>query len=332
MRSRRPGPHVSAGDRVLAEVDAEPGDRGGDAGRRAGRPRAATPPWCCSTPGCCSAAADLRADEEALRRWINAAALVRARRGGRVRRGRRPRPPCAPGAGPVGPRRLRRAARSTSAARRTCRRRRRLATITGEPGAVDDALSRCSSAACRTAPRCSVRCPSVGDGDGARRVRRPGPARPRRRRCPRALVRAAGASLGPQADRTCGSQVDPVEPRLSDRRPGLRRLVGRQAPRHPAEGAHVSIRPIRLFGDPVLRTPRRSRSSTSTRSCARSSRPDRHDARRARGRPGRAADRGRPAGVHLARRRRGRPPGQPAAPTCPRRPRTAPRAACRSPA
>jgi len=29
----------------------------------------------------------------------------------------------------------------------------------------------------------------------------------------------------------------------------------------------VAIQPIRLFGDPVLRAPRRSRSSTSTASC-----------------------------------------------------------------
>ena len=41
--------------------------------------------------------------------------------------------------------------------------------------------------------------------------------------------------------------------------------------------------------------------------------PHRHHARRARRRPRRAADRRRAAGLHLARRRRGRPPGQPGA-------------------
>ena len=42
--------------------------------------RTATPPRCCSTAGRCSAGPDLRAAEEALRRWLNAAALVRPRR------------------------------------------------------------------------------------------------------------------------------------------------------------------------------------------------------------------------------------------------------------
>ena len=49
-------------------------------------------------------------------------------------------------------------------------------------------------------------------------------------------------------------------------------------------------------------------------------------------RPGRPADRRRPAGVHLLRRRRARAPGEPRASTCPRSCRTARRAACRSPA
>ena len=50
-------------------------------------------------------------------------------------------------------------------------------------------------------------------------------------------------------------------------------------------------------------------------------------------RPGRPADRRRPAGVHLVRRRRGRPPGQPRRRRrSARRPRRARRAACPSPA
>ena len=48
---------------------------------RSRSPRAATPPSCCSTPGCCSRA-DLRPSEEALRRWLDAAALVRPAAGG----------------------------------------------------------------------------------------------------------------------------------------------------------------------------------------------------------------------------------------------------------
>ena len=42
---------MSAGDRVLTEVDGTPARRGGDAGGRAGRRRAATPQWSCWTPG-----------------------------------------------------------------------------------------------------------------------------------------------------------------------------------------------------------------------------------------------------------------------------------------
>ena len=91
----------------------------------------------------------------------------------------------------------------------------------------------------------------------------------------------------------------------------------------------MAVQPIRLFGDPVLRTPadpvvdfdkelrRLVKDLTDTMLEA----PGR--------RPGRAADRRRPAGLHLLRRRRARPPGQPVL-TCPRRSRTARRAACPS--
>ncbi len=76
---------------------------------------------CCSTPGCTLARADLRTDEEALRRWLNAAALVRA---GRARWSRSATPATrrsrrwSAGTRPGSP-----SARSASAARRTCRPR-----------------------------------------------------------------------------------------------------------------------------------------------------------------------------------------------------------------
>ena len=67
-------------------------------------PRAATAPRCCSTRGRCSGRADLRAGEETLRRWLNAAALVRPAVGRRAgRRRRRRRASRRPGAGALGP-------------------------------------------------------------------------------------------------------------------------------------------------------------------------------------------------------------------------------------
>ena len=65
----------------------------------------------------------------------------------------------------------------------------------------------------------------------------------------------------------------------------------------------MPVQPIRLFGDPVLRT--RARRSRLRRGAAQAGRrPDRDDARRGRRRAGRPAARRRPAGVHLLRRRR----------------------------
>ena len=81
---------------------------------------------------------DLRTDEEALRRWLGAAGL--AAPGGRGG-GRRPGPPGPPGAGAVGPGRFRRAARPPRRPEAHLPPASRLATITGEPGAVDDALT-----------------------------------------------------------------------------------------------------------------------------------------------------------------------------------------------
>ena len=102
-------------------------------------PRAATPPSCCSTPGWRSARPDLRAEEEALRRWCNAVgAGPPGWPGGRrsaTRPTRRCRRWCA-GTRPASP-----PARPPSGAEAHLPPASRLATITGEPGAVDDALT-----------------------------------------------------------------------------------------------------------------------------------------------------------------------------------------------
>ena len=75
----------------------------------------------------------------------------------------------------------------------------------------------------------------------------------------------------------------------------------------------VAIRPIRLFGDPVLRQP--GDRGRRLRQGAAHAGPDLTDTMLdAPGRgPGRTADRGRAARLHLERRGRGRPPGQPVA-------------------
>ena len=109
------------------------------------------------------ARADLRTDEEALRRWVNAAGLVAARRPGARRR--RPRPPRAAGAGAVGPRRLRRARDRRSGIEAHLPPASRLATITGEPGAVDDALHAARRRPRR--PRCSARSTSTTASRGS---------------------------------------------------------------------------------------------------------------------------------------------------------------------
>ena len=69
---------TSGGDLVLPTVPDEPALVISTPGAEplAGRGRA-TPPRCCSTAGRCSAWPSLRAGEEALRRWLAAAALVR---------------------------------------------------------------------------------------------------------------------------------------------------------------------------------------------------------------------------------------------------------------
>ena len=93
----------------------------------------------------------------------------------------------------------------------------------------------------------------------------------------------------------------------------------------------MTVQPIRLFGDPVLRTPadagRRLRQGTAQAGQG----PGRDDAGRGRRRPRRPAARRRPAGVRVRRRRRGRAHRQPGAAASPTtRSRTARRAACPS--
>ena len=193
---------TSGGDRVLATVDDEPA-------------------IVVATPGAEPVAAggyaavvlldtwlmlglvDLRAEEEALRRWANAVGLVRAGRPGG--RGRRPRPPGAPGAGALGPGRLR-GARDRAAAEAHLPPASRLATITGEPGAVDDALTLLAPPAGRGARPGAVR--PDGESPGGRA----GAAQPRRRPLRRAR-RAAAGPLGPQARRGThpGRPADPVD-------------------------------------------------------------------------------------------------------------------------
>ena len=75
------------------------------------------------------------------------------------------------------------------------------------------------------------------------------------------------------------------------------------------EGA-MAIQPIRLFGDPCCARPAEPVVDFDKELRAGQG-PHRDDARRSRRRAGRPADRGRPAGVHLPRRRRARPPDQP---------------------
>ena len=73
----------------------------------------------------------------------------------------------------------------------------------------------------------------------------------------------------------------------------------------------MTVQPIRLFGDPVLRTPAAPVTDVRRRAAQARRRPHRHDARRGRRRARRAPARRRPAGVHLRLRRVQRTPGQP---------------------
>ena len=261
------------------------------------------------------ARADLRAAEEALRRWLAAAALARpADEGGRVVAVGDPAQPGAAGAGALGPGRVRRAASWPSGSRAHLPPASRLATLTGSPSR----RSTAALAALRPAGR------RRGARPGARRRRAGTDRRPRRAavravlRVPRAagpalsraLVRDAGRRGRRRSCRRCGSRSTRSTRLTAARR--LRRLAARRRPSAShARSTAVAVQPIRLFGDPVLRTPAAPVVDFDKELRRLVAGPHRHDARRARRRPGRAADRRRAAGVHLVRRRRARPPGQP---------------------
>ena len=182
---------TSGGERVLASVDAEPA-------------------IVVATPGAEPVAAGgyaavvlldtwlvlglahLRAEEEALRRWCNAVALVRP--GGRAVVVGDPAHPAVQALVRWDP--------AGFAAREAAQRREahlppasRLATIAGEPGAVDDALTLLSPPT-----GLEVLGPVPFGARGRVAGRRPGAAHPRRRPLPRAR-RAAAGPLGPQARR-----------------------------------------------------------------------------------------------------------------------------------
>ena len=242
------------------------------------------------------ARADLRAGEEALRRWSNAVGLVRP--GGTTLVVGDPAEPARAGAGALGPGRVR-GARDRGAA--------------GGPPAAglaaghDHAASREPSTTrsrcwtCRRAPRCSGRCRS--DDEERVVVRVP---RAHGGRLSAGARRAAAGPLGSQA----GRRTDPGRPgRALTLTP---RFVDWPAPSTPEEFP-LAIQPIRLFGDPVLRKPRDRGRRLRQGAAHADLRPHRHHARRARRGPRRAADRRRAARLHLERRRRGRPPDQPGA-------------------
>ena len=168
----------SGGDAVLAAVDAAAGDRGGHAGRGAGgrgwlRRRGAARHLAGAGPA------------RPAHRGGGRAPLGQRRRPGPARRPRggrrRPGPPRRSRRWSAGTRRASPPARRRSARSAHLPPASRLATITGEPGAVDDALTLLAPP---TAPSCSARCRS-----GRRRGRGPWSACPARRapRSPRAL-------------------------------------------------------------------------------------------------------------------------------------------------
>ena len=259
---------------------------------------------------------DLRTVEESLRRWLNAAgARPSAERGGRVVVVGEPVPPGAAGAGAVGPRRLRRPASSRSGCRPTCRPRpgwRRspapeddltaaLATLDLPPGAEVLGPVPVPPAGAAGRPASRRRCarwsgcrgrPGGAVAHAAARCRASG-RRASCRRCASRSTRWVSSDRSASVD--CG------------RCPSYC-VAARRTARSPA----VAVQPIRLFGDPVLRTPAAPVVDFDKELRTLVAGPHRHDARGARRRPGRAADRRRAAGLHLARRRRARPPGQPA--------------------
>ena len=192
--------------------------------------------------------ADLRAGEEALRRWTAAAALARPAPGGRVvvvaDRGaaRRCRRWCA------GTRRAPPRASWPTAPRWASRPRCGCRASTGPPAAVAELLAALDG------PPPDVLGP-VPAGRGAR-ARAAAGAAPRAAAWPRRSRRAAGVRSARKAE-PVRVQLDPLELWPS----------GRPRLRH----GGVAVQPIRLFGDPVLRTPAEP-SPPSTRSSAARSR------------------------------------------------------------
>ena len=126
-------------------------------------------------------------------------------------------------------------ARPPSAARPACRPRPRIATLTGEPGAVDDALTLRRAAAGRRGARPGA----------ARRGRASGA---RCSGCPRSQGVALSRALGELQRLRSARKLDAVRIQVDPHR--LSRLAARPHRR----GDPLPIQPIRLFGDPVLRT------------------------------------------------------------------------------
>ena len=311
---------------------------------RSRSPPAATARRCCSTGGRCSARPDLRVAEETLRRWMAAAALVRAARrrraggrDGRRRRCRRCRRWCAgtrpgtpPPSSPPAPR-----SGFPPAVRMAAvdgQRRPRVAEVLDELGRRPPAGPRPgrggASARSRLGPvelepdaapgptGAAARTGAGAGAPGARAGRWPPRCTPRRRPAPPARRPIRCGSGSTRRDRL--SPRRRRDARSSRRRTASGPRRGRLGRSHASTGARprssrrsVTVQPIRLFGDPVLRTPAAEVDDLRRGAAQAGRRPDRHHARRGRRRPRRAAARRRPAGVHLRLRRLRRAPGQP---------------------
>ena len=149
---------------------------------------------------------DLRTEEEALRRWLDAAGLVPP--GGHVAGGRRPGPPGAAGAGAVGPVRLRTPRGGRAARRRTCHRPAGSPPSPASPGR-STTRSRCST----RPPGTEVLGPVEIDEGESRVVVR----------VPRAQAAALSRALGEVQRRALGAQArrrpHPGRPADAVRRP-----------------------------------------------------------------------------------------------------------------